>query len=138
MIQINFKNWLFVGVLGFLFFTTTNNTYAAKSIVPLKPKPAIEQWKNFKASELIRLSAKEYSSITGERMNLKQKISFSILKSRMKHELKKNPDLIAGQSVAAQKKLGTGWWIVIVVGVVLVIGIIIFAIEGIDVGLTTG
>ena len=138
MIQINLKNWLIVGVLGFLFFTTNNNTFAANNIVPLKSKPAIEQWKNFKASELIRLSAKEYSSITGERMNLKQRISFSILKSRMKHELKKNPDLKAGQSVAAQKKLGTGWWIVIIIGVVLVIGIIIFAIEGIDVGLTSG
>ncbi|MFZ4800123.1 MAG: hypothetical protein ACOYMA_21715 [Bacteroidia bacterium] len=95
MNQINIRYWLFVGVLGFLFFTTTNNTYAANSIVPVKTTPAFEQWRNFKASELVRLSAKEYSSITGERMNLKQRISFSILKSRMKHELKKNPDLIA-------------------------------------------
>lgn len=49
--------------------------------------------KYLKASEFVKLSAKEYSDLTGKKLNLFQRMSFKITKMKMKHDLKRNPDL---------------------------------------------
>ena len=65
-------------------------------------------------------------------MNLREKISFKLLKSNIKHQLKTNPDITVYESMVANKKMGVGWWILIGVAVILIVGLIIFAIEGFD------
>ncbi|MDQ6755748.1 MAG: hypothetical protein M3004_02325 [Bacteroidota bacterium] len=48
---------------------------------------------NIKVSDFVKLSAKEFSELTGKKMNFFQKLSFKFTKMRMKQDLKKNPDL---------------------------------------------
>lgn len=49
--------------------------------------------KYLKASEFVKLSAKEFSDLTGKKLNIFQRMSFKLTKMKMKHDLKKNPDL---------------------------------------------
>ncbi len=66
-----------------------------------------------KASEFVKLSAKDFSLITGKEMNLWNRLSFSFLKMRMKLDLKKNPDLKVIDYYAKEgKKHLSVWWIV--------------------------
>jgi hypothetical protein len=46
-----------------------------------------------KASEFVKLSARDFSELTGKKLNLFQRLSFGVARLRLKHDLKKNPDL---------------------------------------------
>src|SRR5437870_320947 len=48
---------------------------------------------NIRASEFIKLSAEQFTLTTGKKLNLLNRISFSLLKMKIKHDLKKNPNL---------------------------------------------
>ncbi|MEO6583808.1 MAG: hypothetical protein ABIO05_05760 [Ferruginibacter sp.] len=81
-------------------------------------------------NSIINLSAKQFSELTGKKMNAWDKLSFRILKIKMKHDLKKNPDLTlkdySGKD--GKKRLGTGWWILIGVAGIFLLAVIIFLI----------
>jgi hypothetical protein len=49
---------------------------------------------SLKASEFVKLNARDYSRLTGKKMSLLDRISFEVLKMRIKKDLKKNPDLL--------------------------------------------
>lgn len=119
-------------ILAFLFSlsgNTISNSVCANYIInPGSAKVAIKDLMNLKVSEFIMLSPKEYSTITGKKMNLPERISFSILKVRMKHTLKKNPNMKAGEYIDKHKKISTVGWIVIGLVIALIIIAIIYAI----------
>lgn len=103
-------------------FTITNKANAISKIYPGSTAAAIRDWKNLKLSEFIMLSPKDYSKAIGKKMNLRERISFSIMKVRMKHVLKKNPNMTVSEYMASSGKMGKGWWILIgVAGAVLII-----------------
>ena len=108
----------------------TNNSFAFAIYDPgIAGKPVIIHSTNIiKASEFIKLSAKEFSLITGEKMNLWHRLSFSLLKMRMKHDLKNNPNLaISDYYLKSSRHIGTWGWIGIGLGVILIIILIIAA-----------
>lgn len=77
---------------------------------------------NLKASDFVKLSAKDFSLITGKKMNLWNRLSFTFLKMRMKQDLKKNPDLKVNDYYAKEaKKHLSVWWIVAIVVVSIVL-----------------
>lgn len=77
-------------------------------------------------SEFITLSVKDFSTITGEKMNLKESISFSLLKKSMKKSLKSNPDQTVKNYLATvAKKNNTALIIIIVVVVIALVAVII-------------
>ncbi len=69
--------------INYCFAFSTNNH---SSIVAPAPK-------YLQASEFVKLSPKEFSAITGKKLNFFQRIEFNLLKAKMRHDLKKNPDL---------------------------------------------
>lgn len=87
-----------------------------------------EQVKYLKISELVNLSAKQFSELSGKKMNMLEKVSFGIMKIKMKHDLKKNPNLTLKDyySSGSKKRLGTGWWILIGVAALLLLVVILF------------
>ncbi len=91
-------------------------------------KPGIIKFSNdLKASEFVKLSAKDFSLITGKRMNLWNRISFTFLKVRMRHDLKKDPDLKVNAYYAIEGKRHLSvWWIV---GIGIVVLLLIFLIS---------
>lgn len=110
--------FLFISLLA---ITATNNSYSA-SIYNSTPNPErYEAIKYFKISELVNLSAKQFCQLTGKKMNTWHKLSFKLMKIKMKHDLKKTPNLMLKDYYGSAKRLGTGWWILIGVGALLLL-----------------
>ena len=47
-----------------------------------------------RASVFVNMSAREFAAATGKKLNVFQKIYFKIIQRQIKHDLKKNPDLL--------------------------------------------
>ncbi len=77
---------LILGYNGFSFSivkTSTPKTYISPTHIEY-----------LRASVFVELSAKEFEVITGKKLNLTQRIYFKIIQRKLKHELRKNPDLL--------------------------------------------
>lgn len=106
--------------------TNTSFAFAISKPGNIEKPGRIKFSNNLKASDFVKLSAKDFSWITGKKMNLWNRLSFSFLKMRMKHDLKKNPDLKVNDYYAkkGKKHLSVLW----IVGISLLILILIFLI----------
>jgi hypothetical protein len=80
------------------------------------------------ASELLKFTASDYALLTGKKMNNWQRISFGILKIKLKRELKKNPDLLPADFYRENKKISVGLVIVIVLLALLLLFVIVLGI----------
>lgn len=85
---------LLLGFFSIYAFAGINTTYGFSVIKPVTAEPTgLAALKYVQASEFVKLSAKDYSEITGKKLNFMQKLSFKVTKMKMKRDLKKNPDL---------------------------------------------
>lgn len=117
---------------GFLVISNSGPVKASSQTYPSgKEFPAnIGQ---MKLSEFVKLSAKDFSSVSGNKLNLKEKIGFSLLKKNMKKTLKKNPDqTVSNYMATADKKNNV--WLFIIIGVVVIAIITVIIISSIDIG----
>lgn len=111
-------------LLQFFFLLSIHGMSPTVS-VPV-PGPSASQLLNMPLRVFLRLSAKDYCRMTGQKLTLKQKLSFGFLKLKMKMADKKNKDMTVGQFMEPEKKkLGAGWIILIVLGGILIILLII-------------
>jgi hypothetical protein len=110
----------------------TNNSFSFSISKPsISDRPGINQLiSNIRAIEFVKLSAKEFSAFSGKKLSLRERLYFSLLKIKMKHDLKKNPNLTINDylSKKSRRHLGTFWWILIIVAGVLLIASILFVI----------
>ena len=83
---------LLVAVFSIYAFSGVNMAYGFSGIKPVE-SPAVASLKYLQASEFVKLSAKEYTALTGKKLNFLQRLSFSVTKMKMKRDLKKNPNL---------------------------------------------
>jgi hypothetical protein len=77
-------------ILSIYLFAGANTAYGFSGIRPAEGPAA---FKYLQVSEFVKLSAKDYSALTGKKLNFFQKLSFNITRAKMKRDLKKNPDL---------------------------------------------
>lgn len=71
--------------------------------------------KYINASEFVNLSVKEFSLLTGKKLNFIQRLSFRVAKLRMKHDLKKNPNLKITDYIGKEEKgksFDVGWFLI--------------------------
>lgn len=114
------KKCILVTLFCMLGITFSNSIHAFSIIYPGSVTAPIKEWRNLKVSEFMKLSPKDFSKITGKRMNLKERISFSFMKARMKYVLKKNPNITVSEYLASSRKIGTlGWIAIIALGLIL-------------------
>ncbi|HEV8082543.1 MAG TPA: hypothetical protein VGP55_05045 [Chitinophagaceae bacterium] len=74
-----------------------------KSIIPENHiSPACIEYQ--RASVFVKLSAKEFEAISGKKLNFLQRIYFKIIQRKLKHELKKAPDLLITNYYDPQKE----------------------------------
>lgn len=100
--------FVFVGLL-FISVAGTNTAY---SFSITKPVNSLEQFRLTKASEFINLSFKEFVDITGQKKNLWNRISFHIMKSKIRRDLKTNPDLSLNDYIFKPRRhISTVEWI---------------------------
>jgi hypothetical protein len=117
------------GLILIVIISGFNLTFS--SSISKSPNP-IEQLKYEKASEFIKLSFKEFVNLTGQKENLANRFSFAIMKMRIKHDLKKNPDLILGDYKSKHRlPLGFKIFIWTIVGVILIFALYV-ALSGIN------
>lgn len=114
-------------LIGLFFLCAISNTNYAFSFSIIKPAISINTIKYLKGAEFIKLSFKQFASITGEKQNLWNNISFNVTKMKIRHDLKKNPDLSITDYTSNRSKhgLSVGLWIAIgIVVLILIIRII--------------
>ncbi|HXR84975.1 MAG TPA: hypothetical protein VN722_11730 [Hanamia sp.] len=109
----------------FALFFQVNSISASSLIVPGITKSNTARTANvnyFKASEFVKLSAKDFSRLSGKRLNMFQRISFQVVKLKMKHDLKKNPNLLitdyAKAPSGSDRRFSFLWFILGVAGVI--------------------
>ncbi|MDB5223478.1 MAG: hypothetical protein JWN83_2145 [Chitinophagaceae bacterium] len=87
---------LLLAVISIYAFSGVNMAYGFSVIKPVAntelPSTLVSS-KYLNASEFVKLSVKEFSDLTGKKLNFFQRMSFKVTKMRMKHDLKKNPGL---------------------------------------------
>lgn len=123
---------------GFMLISNSQPAMASKTTYP----SSLDMPANFlamKVSDFIKLSAKDFSTITAKKLNLKERIAFSLMKKSMKKSLKSHSDQTVKDYLAtADKKDNTTLIIILVVLVVVVAAVVIASINSIDVGLSGG
>lgn len=55
---------------------------------------AFSEKENLRADVFVKMSAKEFTALTGKKLNLLEKIYFKVSIKKIKRDLKKNPDLL--------------------------------------------
>lgn len=107
---------LLLVLAGFLFSWNIQPAYALYR--PTAGPPGILE---MKLSEFIHLSARDFCLMTDTKMNLRARVSFTMLKMNMKKTVKKNPDMTVGQYLSTPTKQEVKWWLIILVVALVVI-----------------
>ena len=114
--------------MGLFFICAIAVNNSAYSFSINKPKNSSELLKYDKGSEFVKLSFKQFATITGEKENLWNKISFNVMKMRIKHDLKKNPNSKLSDYNDPKHKMSTGLKITIWVAGILLLLVLVIAI----------
>jgi hypothetical protein len=103
--------------------------YAAASLkADKKSKVGVLGYSNLKLADVINLSPGDVSKITGKKMSLLNKISFIMMKHRMKKALKKNADLSVSEYYyqTQHKQIGTaGKFAIFFLGCLVIVFLVI-------------
>lgn len=104
-------------IVFFTFLLATYNGFSFSIAKPIISEnhifPASIDY--LRASVFVKLSAKEFEKITGKKLNLPQRIYFKIVQRKLKHELRKNPDLLITKYYEPQKakiKFDALWFVI--------------------------
>lgn len=87
---------LLLAAFGIYAFSGVNMAYGFSVITPVTNPGApvsLAASKYINAREFVKLSAKDYSALTGQKLNFLQRLSFNLTRAKMKRDLKKNPNL---------------------------------------------
>lgn len=114
--------------VGLIILSNAQPSFASSIASPSR-EPSVK-FLDMKVSEFVRLSAKEFSTLAGKNMNLKERISFSLLKKDMKKSLKAHPDQLVKNYFATADKKGNTALIIIILVVIVVVAIIIASSAG--------
>lgn len=112
MIQRNAFQFLLIFGAVFIFFN--NHVQAASIIFPQKVEiitPAIDYKR---ADVFVNLSRKEFSALTGMKLNILEKLFFKVSQKKIRKDLKRNPDLLITEyfdPVKQKFKLDPLWFI---------------------------
>jgi hypothetical protein len=66
--------------------------------------------------------------MTGKKLTLVQKLAFRVMKIKLKRDLRKNPDLLLNDFYRQNKRMGTGWIILLAVISTLLLLLLLFAL----------
>lgn len=115
-----------LGMLPFLFFlaamTLNVTARGTTGLYPAADLPlALKEWK---LSLIVQLSPAGIYRLTGQKMNIQQKVSFALLKGKMKKALRKNPGMTLGEFMVMNKTWNTVLWILLGVLVLMLILVI--------------
>ncbi len=116
-----------LSLISLLSITGLNQTYGFSIVRHPTNSDRYEAAKSLNITSIIQLSAKQFSELTGKKMNMWDKVSFSIIKIKMKHDLKKNSNLTLNDYYdnGPKKRWGTVTWILVILLALLIIPILV-------------
>jgi hypothetical protein len=109
--------------IGFCMIAGTKVTYATSISKPVDPIFS-EALMQMRAADFVKLSIKELANLSQKKLSLKEKMAFTVLKKKLRHDIKKNPELTVGSYLAANRTISTLSWIGIIASVLLLILVI--------------
>jgi hypothetical protein len=119
-------NKLITAFVFLALFLQVHKSFAFSFVVPVAKSLTTTvglSAKYLKVSEFVKLSPREFSQLTGKKLNVFQRISFQIAKLKMKHDLKKNPDLTLSDYGKSPKDQNNGfsflWFILGIAGPII-------------------
>jgi len=101
---------------------------ASSAARPTTIDPTREAWHQLKLGDIVSITPRAFSILTGKKMTLMERVAFRLVKMKMKKALKKNPDMRAGEFFAAQKKMKTWLLVIVIVLGALLLAFLIFAL----------
>jgi hypothetical protein len=120
--------FILVFLLQILF---PSNTYGSTNLIPSNLKtdpktffPTLE----LSVRTFVSLSVKQMEVLAGRKLTAREKLSFFVLKIKMKHDLKRNPHIQLSDYYGknANRKLGTGWWILIILAGLMLLVFVLY------------
>ncbi len=81
-------------IIVFLIFLSCQNVFSFSIIRTSANKTETKNPAYLKASVFVNMSSREFTDVTGRRLNFFQKIYFKVIQRQIKRDLKKNPDLL--------------------------------------------
>lgn len=102
-------------LFGLFFIPAFTSNSVAYSLSKTKPVSSSGLLKYTKGSEFIKLSYKQFAALTGQKQNLWNKLSFNIIKMKVRHDLKKHPGRELNKIFTPQKSavLKILFWVLI-------------------------
>jgi len=112
---------------GFMLISNGQSAIASNTTYP-SSRDVLANFMAMKVSEFIKLPAKDFNHFTGKKLNLKERISFSLLKKSMKKSLKSHPDQTGKDYLATIHKKGKNTTLVIILVVLAVLILVAFIV----------
>lgn len=96
----------FISVIILLVFSSDLSYAFSFTKESPKQNVAASYFSAMKVMDFIYLSTEDYRMLTGKKMSISEKLSFRMLKMKMKHQLKKTPDFTVADYFKAQGEGG--------------------------------
>ena len=94
----------------------------------VRPDQPLTRWQELKLSEFIQLRVSDIELLTGKRFNLVERISFGLLKHKLKKELRKKGDKPTGEVI--HRIGGLKWWKIVLY--VALLAVLLIAVIGVS------
>lgn len=97
-------------LISLAFYANPSFAFSFTKISP-QQQTASASLAAMKVSDFINSSVEEYSIITGTKLTIAKRLSFKMLKLRMKHQLKKNPELTVENYFKVERGFSVLWFL---------------------------
>jgi hypothetical protein len=88
-------------------------------------KATWDVWQDITIRRFIQFSPGDFHRMTGQKMNFIQRVSFGLIKHRMRNSLKKKGDMTVNKFMTYPFK-PTKWWHFVLLGILAILMIIVF------------
>ena len=84
----------FFVIATLLTFVVSKNAFGFSFHTPIHPPTQLSGSQFLRADQFVKLSAKQFSHLTGKKLNFFQRMFFNLAKREIRQELRKNPDVL--------------------------------------------
>jgi hypothetical protein len=102
-------------VFAVFLFCQNSFSFSVVRNVPNENSAAVNNQDYLKGCVFVKLSAKEFATATGQKLNFFQRIYFKIIQKQVKRDLKANPDLLITDYYDSKKvkfKFNALWFVI--------------------------
>jgi hypothetical protein len=92
------------------------------------PRKHINNFLDLPLRDFIQLSPQEFYTVTGQKMKLKDKLQFAVVKLAMKKAIRKNRDMTVREFLSSKKNPGAIGGVFLVLGAIVLVMFVLFMV----------